>query len=76
MLTRLTPSYSGCLVCLPGAEWGLGCSLWKQTDAGALFQGEGSSGFRILERKGKDERSRDQVPGLGYQSKRLGTRAG
>ena len=76
MLTRLTPSYSGCLVCLPVAEWGLGYSLWKQADAGVLLQGEGSSGFRSLERKGKDERSRDRVPGLGYQSKILGTRAG
>ena len=65
MLTRLTPSYSGYLVCLPVAEWGLGYSLWKQEDAGVLLQGEGSSGFRTQERKGKDERTRDWVPGLG-----------
>lgn len=64
MLTRLTPSYSGYLVCLPVAEWGLGYSLWKQADAGVLLQGEGSSGFRTQERKGKDERTRDWVPGL------------
>lgn len=64
MLTRLTPSYSGYLVCLPVAEWGLGYSLWKQEDAGVLLQGEGSSGFRTQERKGKDERTRDWVPGL------------
>ena len=75
MLTRLTPSYSGYLVCLPVAEWGLGYNLWKQADAGVLLQGEGSSGFRTQERKGKDERTRDWVPGLGYWSKRLSTRA-
>ena len=75
MLTRLAPSYSGYLVCLPVAEWRLGYRLWKQADAGVLLQGEGSSGFRIQERKGKDERTREGVPRFGYWSKRLGTRA-